>query len=306
MCESATKFLIWQVSLNTGWNVNNDTWCAFYVQENRQNSGSGSCLTCVYAFLSQIGEGDVSTGNMTGAHDLQLAPPGQPLSQATGTDTVFMTDKTYSPHLNISCFMYTVYTFHFPDTDQQKFHVKVKTNVSQNNYLHLIPIKTIFSSTKRGLNTVSKHSVGTCSIFVSFPPWMCAFYIKVLLLLSKLFATTLACRKPPLLCLHSAHCVLMCMNACMAGAPMLSRLLEAGPTQFSAPLGFMVSADSASIAPLSAATPVPVDSTASASTGLSTLTRIQTTQRSIHRLNLLTSLMPPALWLENLLAMSKI
>ncbi|XP_037605699.1 bromodomain-containing protein 8-like isoform X2 [Sebastes umbrosus] len=50
------------------------------------------------------------------------------------------------------------------------------------------------------------------------------------------------------------------------GAPMLSRLLEAGPSQFSAPLGFMVSADSASSAPLSAATPVPVDSTASAST----------------------------------------
>ncbi|XP_031725113.1 bromodomain-containing protein 8 isoform X3 [Anarrhichthys ocellatus] len=55
-------------------------------------------------------------------------------------------------------------------------------------------------------------------------------------------------------------------TACMAGAPMLSRLLEAGPTQFSAPLGFMVSADSASSAPLSAATPVSVDSTASANT----------------------------------------
>ncbi|XP_068571923.1 bromodomain-containing protein 8 isoform X5 [Cebidichthys violaceus] len=50
------------------------------------------------------------------------------------------------------------------------------------------------------------------------------------------------------------------------GAPMLSRLLEAGPAQFSAPLGFMVSADSASSAPLSAATPVSVDSTASANT----------------------------------------
>ncbi|KAG7217302.1 hypothetical protein INR49_027846 [Caranx melampygus] len=50
------------------------------------------------------------------------------------------------------------------------------------------------------------------------------------------------------------------------GAPMLSRLLEAGPTQFSAPLGFMVSADSASSAPLSTATTLPVDSTASAST----------------------------------------
>ncbi|CAK6953826.1 bromodomain-containing protein 8 isoform X6 [Scomber scombrus] len=50
------------------------------------------------------------------------------------------------------------------------------------------------------------------------------------------------------------------------GAPMLSRLLEAGPTQFSAQLGFMVSPDSASSAPLSAATPVPADSTASACT----------------------------------------
>ncbi|XP_063750408.1 bromodomain-containing protein 8 isoform X5 [Eleginops maclovinus] len=50
------------------------------------------------------------------------------------------------------------------------------------------------------------------------------------------------------------------------GAPMLSRLLEAGPAQFSAPLGFMVNADSASSAPLSAATSVPVDSPASAST----------------------------------------
>lgn len=68
----------------------------------------------------------------------------------------------------------------------------------------------------------------------------------------------------------------------MAGAPMLSRLLEAGPTQFPAQLGFMVSPDSASSAPLSAATPVPVDSTASACTGLSTLSQsIQTTLRSI-------------------------
>uniref|UniRef100_A0A8P4GBZ7 Bromodomain-containing protein 8 n=1 Tax=Dicentrarchus labrax TaxID=13489 RepID=A0A8P4GBZ7_DICLA len=72
-------------------------------------------------------------------------------------------------------------------------------------------------------------------------------------------------------CLHSAICV-----SCMAGAPMLSRLLEAGPTQFCASLGFMVSADSSSSAPLSAATPVPVDSAASASTGPSTLTRVQT------------------------------
>ncbi|KAL3971118.1 visinin-like protein 1 [Sarotherodon galilaeus] len=33
-----------------------------------------------------IGDGDVSTGNVSGAHDLQLAPPCQPLSQAAGTD----------------------------------------------------------------------------------------------------------------------------------------------------------------------------------------------------------------------------
>ncbi|XP_040908328.1 bromodomain-containing protein 8 isoform X2 [Toxotes jaculatrix] len=50
------------------------------------------------------------------------------------------------------------------------------------------------------------------------------------------------------------------------GAPMLSRLLEAGPTQFSGSLGFMVSADSASSAPLCTATPLPIVSTASAST----------------------------------------
>ncbi|XP_022046214.1 bromodomain-containing protein 8 isoform X4 [Acanthochromis polyacanthus] len=55
------------------------------------------------------------------------------------------------------------------------------------------------------------------------------------------------------------------------GAPMLSRLLEAGPTQFSPPLGFMVSADSASSVPLSAATPVPVDSTDTASTEVDAL-----------------------------------
>ncbi|XP_023123784.1 bromodomain-containing protein 8 isoform X2 [Amphiprion ocellaris] len=55
------------------------------------------------------------------------------------------------------------------------------------------------------------------------------------------------------------------------GAPMLSRLLEAGPTQFSPPLGFMVSADSASSVPLSAATPVPVDSTDTASTEVDVL-----------------------------------
>ncbi|XP_026183722.1 bromodomain-containing protein 8 [Mastacembelus armatus] len=51
------------------------------------------------------------------------------------------------------------------------------------------------------------------------------------------------------------------------GAPMLSRLLEAGPTQFSAPIGFIISGDSvSSSAPLSSDTPVPVDSTASACT----------------------------------------
>lgn len=43
----------------------------------------------MYASLSQIGDGDVSTGNVSGAHDLQLAPPCQPLSQAAGTDAVF-------------------------------------------------------------------------------------------------------------------------------------------------------------------------------------------------------------------------
>ncbi|KAM8900577.1 bromodomain-containing protein 8-like isoform 2-T2 [Spinachia spinachia] len=57
------------------------------------------------------------------------------------------------------------------------------------------------------------------------------------------------------------------------GAPMLSRLLEAGPTWFSAPLGFAVVADPASSAPLSAATPVSVDPTASANTGPSALTQ---------------------------------
>ncbi|XP_041864017.1 LOW QUALITY PROTEIN: bromodomain-containing protein 8-like [Melanotaenia boesemani] len=50
------------------------------------------------------------------------------------------------------------------------------------------------------------------------------------------------------------------------GAPMLSRLLEAGPTQFSPPLGFMVITDSASGVPLSAATPVSLESTETAST----------------------------------------
>uniref|UniRef100_A0A8D3AJA3 Bromodomain-containing protein 8 n=1 Tax=Scophthalmus maximus TaxID=52904 RepID=A0A8D3AJA3_SCOMX len=118
----------------------------------QQNTRAGIFfLTCLCAFQSQIGECDVSTGNMIGAHDLQLALPSQPLSQAT------------------------------------------------------------------------------------------------------------------------------------AGAPMLSRLLEAGPAQFSAPLSFMVSADSVPSAPLSAATPLPVDSTASASTGLSTLTSVPTTLCSICR-----------------------
>ncbi|XP_077360743.1 bromodomain-containing protein 8-like [Festucalex cinctus] len=44
-----------------------------------------------------------------------------------------------------------------------------------------------------------------------------------------------------------------------SGAPMLSRLLEAGPAQFSAQLGFMVSTDSTS-----GTTPAPVDSAAAA------------------------------------------
>ncbi|XP_028451693.1 bromodomain-containing protein 8 isoform X8 [Perca flavescens] len=35
-----------------------------------------------------IGEGDVTTGNMTAANDLQLAPPSQPLSQATEMDVM--------------------------------------------------------------------------------------------------------------------------------------------------------------------------------------------------------------------------
>ncbi|XP_075887598.1 bromodomain-containing protein 8 isoform X2 [Nelusetta ayraudi] len=51
-----------------------------------------------------------------------------------------------------------------------------------------------------------------------------------------------------------------------SGAPMLSRLLEAGPAEFSAPLSFMVSAVSASSAPASTATPILLDLTAAAST----------------------------------------
>ncbi|XP_060941293.1 bromodomain-containing protein 8-like [Limanda limanda] len=50
------------------------------------------------------------------------------------------------------------------------------------------------------------------------------------------------------------------------GAPMLSRLLEAGPTQLSAPLSFMVGTNSVSSTPLTASSLLPVDSTASAST----------------------------------------
>lgn len=69
---------------------------------------TGKCLTCMYAFISQIGEGDVTTGNMTAANDLQLAPPSQPLSQATGTDKVF----------------FCIFVHNFLDTDQEKFHVK--------------------------------------------------------------------------------------------------------------------------------------------------------------------------------------
>lgn len=42
--------------------------------------------TCPCVFLSQIGDSDVSTANITGTHDLQLAQPAQPLSQATGSD----------------------------------------------------------------------------------------------------------------------------------------------------------------------------------------------------------------------------
>ncbi|KAF3706493.1 Bromodomain-containing protein 8 [Channa argus] len=50
------------------------------------------------------------------------------------------------------------------------------------------------------------------------------------------------------------------------GAPMLSRLLEAGPTQFSAPLGFVINAESASSALLSTTTPIPLGSSASTGT----------------------------------------
>ncbi|KAM9729375.1 bromodomain-containing protein 8 [Menidia menidia] len=57
---------------------------------------------------------------------------------------------------------------------------------------------------------------------------------------------------------HDLHLAPACQPLSQAtGAPMLSRLLEAGPAHFSPPLGFMVSADSG--APLSAATPVSAD-----------------------------------------------
>ena len=68
---------------------------------------------------------------------------------------------------------------------------------------------------------------------------------------------------------------------------MLSRLLEAGPAQFSAPIGFMVSAVAASSAPLSAATSFLLDSSASASAGVCPLT--PTSQQCVRRLDLLTS-----------------
>lgn len=80
---------------------------------------------------------------------------------------------------------------------------------------------------------------------------------------------------------------LTCTNACLTGAPMLSRLLEAGPAQFSAPIGFMVSAVAASSAPLSAATSFLLDSSASASAGVCPLT--PTSQQCVRRLDLLTS-----------------
>ncbi|KAM4546510.1 bromodomain-containing protein 8 isoform 4-T4 [Fundulus diaphanus] len=52
------------------------------------------------------------------------------------------------------------------------------------------------------------------------------------------------------------------------GAPMLSRLLEAGPAQFSSPLGFMVGADSPSCGPVSAAHSAPLNQTVSESTAV--------------------------------------
>ncbi|KAK2828605.1 hypothetical protein Q5P01_019639 [Channa striata] len=56
------------------------------------------------------------------------------------------------------------------------------------------------------------------------------------------------------------------LSQATAGAPMLSRLLEAGPTQFSAPLGFVINAESASSAPLPTTTPIPLGSSASTRT----------------------------------------
>ncbi|XP_043995802.1 bromodomain-containing protein 8 isoform X2 [Gambusia affinis] len=52
----------------------------------------------------------------------------------------------------------------------------------------------------------------------------------------------------------------------VTGAPMLSRLLEAGPAQFSSPLGFMVGADSASCGPVPAPHSASVDPAVSEST----------------------------------------
>lgn len=60
-------------------------------------------LTFLYVRIFQIEDPDASAGNMTGSHDLQLTSPGQPISQATGTDTVLITDQSCSSHLNISC-----------------------------------------------------------------------------------------------------------------------------------------------------------------------------------------------------------
>ncbi|XP_054899401.1 bromodomain-containing protein 8 isoform X2 [Poeciliopsis prolifica] len=52
------------------------------------------------------------------------------------------------------------------------------------------------------------------------------------------------------------------------GAPMLSRLLEAGPAQFSSPLGFMVGVDSASCGPVPAPHSASVDPAVSESTAV--------------------------------------
>lgn len=54
--------------------------------------------------MFQVEDGDLSSGNVTAAHDLQPALPGQPLSQATGTDAAHMgmIDWLYSTLLSIS------------------------------------------------------------------------------------------------------------------------------------------------------------------------------------------------------------